>query len=222
MRTSPRRMTTSQNQGSSLETRPSPEISSRAMKTRPFKKLVGGHDATIDPLYNEDSASPRSQVAQNTPDLMKRQGTTNPAAGSTRNTQKLSSGPGGGVAQHNNAFRPSSSQKTSGSTMNVQGRSLAMKRKLRTAFGQGGMKIPQQSNQTRTTLGKGYQGGPSRVGGGRIDRPLSVRASSDRTPKSYPSGRSGGKWQGSLGRNQTKATVSKTSIRPNQSARRNV
>src|SRR5436853_2135133 len=150
-RRSPGRLTTPQNMGSSFETRPSPEAPSKSMRTRPFTKLVGGHDSELDPMYNEQGMSARNQVAQQTPDLMKRQGTTNPVKGTGQGVQRVRNASGFGTTQHDTAWRPSTGQKTSGRTLG-KGASLRAKRKMRKACGQGGLAMPMQSGNTRSPL----------------------------------------------------------------------
>src|SRR5947209_6150440 len=150
-RMTPGRLTTPQNQGGSFETRPSPEVPSKSMRSRPFKKLVGGHDSELDPLYNEQSATARNQVAQQTPDLMKRQGTTNPVKGTGQAVQRVRNASGFGTTQHDTAKRLSSGERTTGRTMG-KGAALRAKRKMRKAFGQGGLAMPMQSGNTRSPL----------------------------------------------------------------------
>jgi len=182
------------------------------MRSRPFTKLVGGHDATVDPMNNEQSMDARTQVASNTPDMMKRQGTTNPVYGGTKQGNKLQNNDG--TTQDKNAFRPSAGQKTHGRTMKPVSRaSMAMKRKLRTAFGQGGTQIPTQGGN-RNVSGSGSS--------------MSVSAGAYRGPKGAVGQRAfnaGASWTPNKvggGKAGFKKTVSKTSIRPNMSSTRNV
>ena len=202
----PKKFKTNQASGS-LETRPSPEVSSGAMRSRPFRKLVGGHDASIDPLNREERMSPASQVASNTAEMTRRQGTTNIVYGGTKQGNKLQNSDG--TTQDKNAFRLSGGQKVHGRTMKPMSRaSMAMKRKLRTAFGQGGTAIPTQSGN-RNTPGSGS--------------PMSVSAGAYRGPKGAQGQRAfnaGAKWTPNKGGH--KATVSNTSIRPKQGSAKNV
>jgi len=183
------------------------------MKTRPFRRLVGGHDATVDPLYNEQSMDGRNQIAQNTPDLARKQGVTNPTSGGTGQGNKYVNN-SATTQVPGSAKRLSTGEKVHGRTMRpVSKASMAMKRKLRTAFGQGGTAIPTQGGN-RNVSGSGSS--------------MSVSAGAYRGPKGAQGQRAfnaGASWTPNKvggGKAGHKATPSKTSIRPNMGSMKNV